>query len=71
MVKLQNSKAEDPPGQGEHGAVYHRTERPGLRQAEEVRADATLGGTLTTGSHTGVFLRKAEAEISGWRQWFF
>lgn len=33
---------------------------------QKVRADATLGGTLSAGSHTGAFLRKAEAEISGW-----
>lgn len=34
------------------------------------RANTTLRGTLSAGSHTGVFPKKVEAEIRDWRQWF-
>lgn len=56
--------------EGGYRVVYHRAECPGLLR-QKARVDATLGGTLSSGSHTGIFLRKAEAEISVWRQWFF
>lgn len=36
---------------------------------QKARAEATLGGTPSSESHAGVFLRKAE--ISNWQQWFF
>lgn len=66
VIKWQNSRAEESPDQGGHGAAV----TPGSC-GQKARADATLGWTPSAGSHMDVFLRKAEAEISGWQQCFF
>lgn len=59
-------------GTQQRGAAGHRqhgvlvTREPG----QKGRANTTLRGTLSARSHTSVFLRKDEAEIRDWRQWF-
>lgn len=65
MTELKSRGA---PDQGEPRGCITKQSTQGS-SGQKARADATLGGTLSTGSHTGIFLRKAE--ISGWQQRFF